>query len=50
MVRMLDKGDVMAGGINEKDTVARAGETKWCDAVRPVVEKYKDGLFGPTPP
>jgi hypothetical protein len=31
MVRMLDKGDVMAGGINEQDTVDRAGETKWCD-------------------
>jgi hypothetical protein len=49
MVRMLDKGDVMAGVISEHDMVDRAGETKWCDAIRPVVEKYKDGLFEPTP-
>jgi hypothetical protein len=47
MVRMLDKGDVMAGVINEQEKVDRAGEAKWCDAFRPVVEKYKDGLFEP---
>jgi hypothetical protein len=47
MVRMLDKDDVMAAVINEQDKVDRAGEAKWCDALRPVVEKYKDGLFEP---
>jgi hypothetical protein len=41
MVRMLDKDDVMAAVINEQ------GEAKWCVALRPVVEKYKDGLFEP---
>jgi hypothetical protein len=24
------------------------GEAKWCEAFRPVIEKYKDGLFEPT--
>ncbi len=33
--------------INEQDKVDRAGEAKWCVALRPVVEKYKDGLFEP---
>jgi hypothetical protein len=47
MVRMLDKDDVMAAVINEQDKVDRAGEAKWCVALRPVVEKYKDGLFEP---
>jgi hypothetical protein len=47
MVRMLDKGDVMAGVINEQEKVDMVGEAKWCDAFRPVVEKYKDGLFEP---
>jgi hypothetical protein len=47
MVRMLDKGDVMAAVINEQDKVDRVGEAKWCVALRPVVEKYKDGLFEP---
>ena len=47
MVRMLDKDDVMAGVINEHEKVDRAGEAKWCDALSPVVEKYKDGLFEP---
>ena len=47
MVRILDKDDVMAAVINEQDKVDRAGEAKWCDALRPVVEKYKDGLFEP---
>ncbi len=47
MVRMLDKGEVMAGVINEQEKVDRAGEAKWCDAFRPVVEKYKDGLLEP---
>jgi hypothetical protein len=47
MVRMLDKDDVMAAVINEQDKVDRAGEAKWCDALSPVVEKYKDGLFEP---
>jgi hypothetical protein len=50
MVRMLDKDDVMAGVINEHEKVNRAGETKWCDALRPVVEKYESGLFEPTKP
>src|SRR5882757_5590517 len=50
MVRMLDKDDVMAGVINEQEKVDRAGEVKWCDALRPVVEKYKNGLFEPTRP
>jgi hypothetical protein len=49
-VRMLDKDDVMAGVINEQEKVDRAGEAKWCDALRPVVEKYKNGLFEPTKP
>ena len=49
MVRMLDKGDLMEGVINEQDTVDRVGETKWCDTLRPVVEKYKNGIFEPTP-
>jgi hypothetical protein len=44
---MLDKDDVMAGVINEQDKVDRAGEATWCVALRPVVEKYKDGLFEP---
>jgi hypothetical protein len=47
MVQMLDKDDVMAGVINEQDKVDRAGEATWCVALRPVVEKYKDGLFEP---
>jgi len=47
MVRILDKDDVMAAVINEQDKVDRAGEAKWCDALRPVVEKYKEGLFEP---
>jgi hypothetical protein len=50
MVRMLNKDDVMAGVINEQEKVDRAGEAKWCDALRPVVEKYKNGLFEPTRP
>jgi hypothetical protein len=50
MVRMLDKDDVMAGVINEQEKVDRAGEAKWCDALSPVVEKYKNGLFEPTRP
>jgi hypothetical protein len=47
MVRMLDKADVMAGVVVEQETVDEVGETKWCGAYRPVVEKYKDGLFEP---
>jgi hypothetical protein len=50
MVRMLDTDDVMAGVINEHEKVDRAGEAKWCDALRPVVEKYESGLFEPTRP
>jgi len=45
MVRLLDKDDLMARGLNEQDKVDEAGEAKWCDAYRPVIEKYKDGLF-----
>jgi hypothetical protein len=48
MVRLLDKDDLMARGLNEQEKVDRAGEAKWCDAYRPVIEKYKDGLFEPT--
>ena len=48
MVRLLDKDDLMARGLNEQEKVDRAGEAKWCDAYRPVIEKYKDGLFVPT--
>jgi hypothetical protein len=47
MVRMLDKADVIAGVIVEHGKVDEAGEAKWCSAYRPVVEKYKDGLFEP---
>ena len=48
MVRMLDKADVMAGVVKEHEKVDQAGEAKWCEAFRPVIEKYKDGLFEPT--
>ena len=48
MVRMLDKADVMAGVVNEHEKVDQAGEAKWCEAFRPMIEKYKDGLFEPT--
>jgi hypothetical protein len=48
MVRVLDKADVMAGVVVEQEKVDEAGEAKWCGAYRPVVEKYKDGLFEPT--
>jgi hypothetical protein len=48
MVRLLDRDDLMARGLNEQEKVDRAGEAKWCDAYRPVIEKYKDGLFEPT--
>jgi hypothetical protein len=44
------KDDVMAGVINEHEKVDRAGEAKWCDALRPMVEKYESGLFEPTRP
>jgi hypothetical protein len=39
------KADVMAGVVNEHEKVDQAGEAKWCEAFRPVIEKYKDGLF-----
>jgi hypothetical protein len=45
MVRMLDNAVVMAGVVNEHEKVDQAGEEKWCEAFRPVIEKYKDGLF-----
>jgi hypothetical protein len=48
MIRLLDKDDLMARGLNEQEKIDRAGEVKWCDAYRPVIEKYKDGLFEPT--
>jgi hypothetical protein len=47
MVRMLDEADVMAGVVVEQEKVDEAGDTKWCGAYRPAVEKYKDGLFEP---
>jgi hypothetical protein len=47
MVQMLDKADVMARVVVEQEKVDEAGEAKWCGAYRPVVEKYKDGLFEP---
>ncbi len=47
MVRMLDKTDVAAGVVVEQEKFDEAGETKWCGAYRPTVEKYKDGLFEP---
>jgi hypothetical protein len=50
MAQMLDKGDVMSGVLSEHEKVDRAGEAKWCDAFRPVAEKYKGGLFEPTRP
>ena len=46
-VRMLDKADVMAGVVAEQEKVDEVGETKWCGAYRPAVEKYEDGLFEP---
>ena len=39
MIRLLDKDDLMARGLNEQEKVDRAGEAKWCDAYRPVIEK-----------
>jgi hypothetical protein len=48
MVRMLDKADVMARVVDEHEKVDQAGEAKWCETFRPVIEKYKDGLFEPT--
>ena len=45
MIRLLDKDDLMARGLNEQEKVDKAGEAKWCDAYRPV---NKDGLFEPT--
>ena len=47
MVQMLDKADVMAGVVVEQEKVDEVGETKWCAAYCPTVEKYKDGLFEP---
>ena len=47
IVRVLDKADVMAGVVVEREKVDEVGETKWCGAYRPAVEKYKDGLFEP---
>jgi hypothetical protein len=47
---LLDKDAVAAGVNSEHDNVDKAGEAKWCDTLRPVVEKYKDGLFDPTRP
>jgi hypothetical protein len=48
MVRLLDKDEVMAGVIDQQEKVDEAGEATWCGIYRPVVEKYKDGLFEPT--
>ena len=48
MIRLLDKDDLMARGLNEHEKIDRAGKAKWCDAYRPVIEKYKHGLFEPT--
>jgi len=45
---LFDKDDLLARGLNEQEKVDRAGEAKWCDAYRRVIEKYKDGLFEPT--
>jgi hypothetical protein len=42
MVRKLDKADVMAGVVVEQEKVDEVGETKWCGAYRPAVEKYKE--------
>jgi hypothetical protein len=40
MIRLLDKDDLMARGLNEQEKVDQAGEAKWCDVFRPVIEKY----------
>jgi hypothetical protein len=50
MIRLFDKDDLMARGLNEQEKVDRAGEAKWRDAYCPVIEKYKDGLFELTRP
>jgi hypothetical protein len=34
----------MAGVVNEYEKVDQAGEAKWCEAFRPVIEKYKTGF------
>ena len=47
MVRLFDKAHVMVRVVVEQEKVDEAGEAKWCGAYRPVVEKYKDGLFEP---
>ena len=47
---MLDKDAVAAGVTSEQDNVDKAVEAKWCDTLRPVVEKFKDGIFDPTRP
>jgi hypothetical protein len=48
MIRLLDKDDLMGRGLNEQEKVDQAGAAKWCDAFRPVIGKYKDGLFEST--
>jgi hypothetical protein len=50
MVLMLNEDDLSVGVLKEQDNVDRAGEAQWCEAFRPVVEKYKNGLFEPTRP
>ena len=37
----------MASVVVEQEKVDEAGEAKWCGVYRPVVEKYKEGLFEP---
>src|SRR5437016_13023738 len=41
MVRLRDNDDLSARGLNEQARVDEAGEAKWCDASRQVIEKHK---------
>jgi hypothetical protein len=45
LVRMLDEGDLMEGSLNEQKRVDDVGPARWCAMLRPIVDKYKDGLF-----
>jgi hypothetical protein len=45
LVRMLDEGDLMEGSLYEQKRVDDLGPERWCGMLRPIIDKYKDGLF-----
>jgi hypothetical protein len=45
LVRMLDEGDLMEGSLYEQKRVDDLGTARWCAMLRPIIDKYKDGLF-----